>query len=67
MLTSPQTSTSNGVTPELRELRVFDMQGQSTQPFTIPFTREHLDNGIGSPQAYQPPHGQRLSWLAFVP
>ena len=52
MMTSPLTSTYNGVTPECGEPSVFDMQGQTTQPFTIPFTWEHLDTGIGSPQAY---------------
>ena len=40
----------------LGEPSVFNMQGQTTQPFTIPFTQEHLDNGIDSPQAYQPPN-----------
>ena len=31
---------------------VFDMQGQTTQPFTIPFSLRHLDSGIG-PEAFR--------------
>ena len=46
---------------------VFDMQGQTTQPFIIHLFMQHIDSGIGSPQAYQPPHAQRLSELAFGP
>ena len=49
------------------EPSVFDMQGQTTQPFTIHSFMQQLDSGIGSQQPYQPPHAQRLSELAFWP
>ena len=50
-----------------REPCVLDMQGQTTQSFTIHFFMQPLDSGIGSAQAYQPPHAQRLLELAFGP
>ena len=59
-----QQATSNGVTPERGEPSVFDMQEQTTRPFTIHFFLQPLDSEIGSTQAYQPPHAQRLSELA---